>query len=86
MYRPESDRDFQNISVAEIANAMRYVISEQLSITCDDLKRLTSAEFGVKRRRFVVDSTTEYVLETLIAEGFVIIEGDRVTLAKSDNE
>jgi very-short-patch-repair endonuclease len=49
IYRIHSNREAEDIPAVEIANGIRYIMSEQISMPTDDLLRIVRRLFGLKR-------------------------------------
>lgn len=78
-YRTDSGRDFADVPVVEVENAMLYVISQQISLSTDDLKRLTAYQLGYTRKGTVIETITGMVAERLKARGAIKIDGEKAS-------
>jgi len=76
-YRINSHRDILDIPIIEVMNAARYVVSQQISLPVEDLKRLTSQVLGFSRKGTNVDYSTGRAVSNLISRN-VLIEKDGV--------
>jgi hypothetical protein len=74
-YRIHSDRDIQEIPIIEVMNAARYVVSQQLSLPLDDLKRVTSQVLGFSHIGSNLDFTIHRAIKILLSRD-VLMEKD----------
>ena len=70
-YRPESDRDIQDIPLVELMNAARYAIEEQVSMQRVDLKKTVSKLMGYGRLGTRVDEAIEAAITILLQENWL---------------
>jgi very-short-patch-repair endonuclease/DNA polymerase III delta prime subunit len=76
IYRINSKRDILDIPIIEVMNAAQYVVSQQMSLHKEDLKRLTSQVLGFNRMGANLESSIEYAINKLISlNRFVDREG-----------
>ena len=78
-YRTGSRRDFADVPLVEVENAMLYVIEQQISLNLDDLKRLTAYQLGYTRKGVVIEAITQTVAECLHARGAIKLDGDKAS-------
>ena len=71
-YRINSNRDILDIPIVEVMNAARYVVSQQISLPVEDLKRLTSQVLGFSRKGTNVDYSTGRAVSNLISRNVLI--------------
>lgn len=70
-YRINSNRDIMDIPIVEVMNAARYVVSQQMSLPLDELKRLTSHVLGFSRKGTNVDYSTGRAISILISQNIL---------------
>ncbi len=79
----DSKRSMDEISSYEIANAIREVLEEQVSLTRKDLIRETAKKFGYLRLGAVIENTISYAIDSAGKHGLIKEEnGDRFILVK----
>lgn len=78
-YRTDSGRDFADVPLVEVENAMLYVIGQQISLSTDDLKRLTAYQLGYTRKGTVIETITAAIVEQLKARGAIKVDGDKAS-------
>lgn len=79
-YRPDTDRDIQDIPEAEIINAIKETLNEQLAVKEDDLKLVAAKKFGFTRRGANVDAAFTHALETMKNAGMIEPAGEKLRL------
>jgi very-short-patch-repair endonuclease len=72
IYRVNSKRDILDIPIIEVMNATRYVISQQISLPVEDLKRLTSQVLGFSRKGKNLDNSTDRAITILKSQEVLI--------------
>jgi hypothetical protein len=81
IYRINSNRDALDISTAEVANAMKQILREQISLPTSDLSRLTAQVLGFARMGTNVETAMHRGMKEAIRKGFLKIEtGRAITL------
>ena len=75
----DEKRSMDEIPPQEIANAVKEIIKEQISMTREDLVRVTAAVFGYNRIGGAIESAAEKGIAYAIEKGFVKDENGRVS-------
>ncbi len=75
----DEKRSMDEIPPQEIANAVNEIIKNQISMTREDLVRVTAAVFGYNRIGGAIESATEKGIAYAIEKGFVKDENGRVS-------
>ncbi|MBQ8613908.1 MAG: DUF3320 domain-containing protein [Ruminiclostridium sp.] len=78
----DEKRSMDEIHPAEISNAVRFVLKNQISMTREDLIRETAHVFGFTRMGGVIEAAANAGIDLAISRGFAKIEGDRITCAE----
>lgn len=78
-YRTNSGRDITDVPYIEIENAMLYVLSQQVALSADDLKRLTANQLGYTRKGANIEAATTMVLSLLEHQNRLKVNGYKVT-------
>ncbi len=79
-FRPNTDRDIQDIPQAEIINALKETLNEELSVKEDNLKFITARKLGYNRRSANIENALTQALETMKANGLTETIGDNLRL------
>lgn len=79
IFRTNSAREIADIPLVEIANAMRYVIDQQIAIDKESLKRLTSNMLGFTRMGTNISQAVEAAFGMLLSQGYVSLNADKVS-------
>ncbi len=83
IYRiPQNDddkRSMDEIPPEEIANAVKFILDNQISMTKADLIRETARIFGFSRIGGVIETASESGIALAVSKGFAKIEGERVS-------
>lgn len=74
------ERSAEEICPEEIANAARYVLSQNISMDIDDLYRETAREFGINRLGKKVKSVVSEGVDLLSIEENVTLENNRILM------
>jgi len=72
LYRIDSNRDILDIPIIEVMNAARYVVSQQMSLPIEDLKRITSQILGFSRMGTNLNYSIYHAVNKLISLGYFI--------------
>ena len=80
-YRIDSTRDIMEVPLIEIANAMRYAVEQQVSLSTDDLQRQVSRMMNFVRMGVKVKGQVEKALEQLVREKVLKVENGMVSMA-----
>ena len=75
----DEKRSMDEIPPQEIANAVNEIIKNQISMTREDLVRVTAAVFGYNRIGGAIESAVEKGIACAIEKGFVKDENGRVS-------
>ncbi len=78
----DEKRGMDEIPTAEISNAVRFVLKNQISMTRTDLVRETAHIFGYTRMGGVIEAAAEAGIELAVKRGFAKIEADRISCAE----
>lgn len=70
-FRTPSSRDSVDIPIEEYACAMRFVLAQQIAISPEDLKKLTSSHLGFARMGGNLDDLLSHVLMLLLTQNVV---------------
>ncbi len=79
-YRVDSGRDITEVPLIEIANAMRYAVEQQVSLSIDDLERQVSKMMSFGRMGPKVKGQVEKALEMLMLEHVLKLDNGMVSL------
>ncbi len=74
----DEKRGMDEIPVEEIANAIEFILKNQLSMTKDDLIRETAHLFGYSRIGGVIESAVRLGIGRAISRGVAVAEGERI--------
>lgn len=80
IYRPDSGRDAVDLPPEEVANAMKKILTEEISLPNSDLFKLTAHIFGFARSGSNVDAAMNRGLDAAISRGFVKQDNGRVVI------
>ncbi len=75
----DEKRPMDEIPVEEIENAVKFIISNQLSMTKEDLIRETAHLFGYNRMGGVIEASAQSGIDLAVQRGIAVIDGDRIT-------
>ena len=75
----DEKRSMDEIPPQEIANAVREIIRSQISMTSEDLVRVTAAVFGYNRMGTAARAATEKGIAYAKTKGFIVEENGRVS-------
>jgi len=84
---PDEDgekRSMDEIPPEEIANAVRYILKNQLGMTRADLIRETAHIFGYSRMGGVIEKAAEEGIAIAVSRGFAKEEGDRISFSNNN--
>lgn len=73
-------RDAEHLPIAEIANAMAWLLTQHGGLGTDDLLRLAARLFGISRLGSSVRAAMRRGLELLASQGRGVVEGEQVRL------
>ena len=80
-YRPVSDRDVTDISPEEIANAIRQILTDSISLPIADLVKACAQTFGFPRMGSTIDAAMQRGIREAVKRDYAKIENERVTIA-----
>ncbi len=80
----DDKRSMDDICAEEIANAIKTVMQNQISLTKTDLTRETAKVFGFTRLGSVIESSVQSGIDAAVQRGYVLISenGERITLSE----
>lgn len=79
-YRPESDREPVDLPPEEVANGLRQILNESVSLQVFDLIRAGGVLFGFPHKKGAVDAAMQRGLDEAVRQKYVKVENDRVSL------
>ena len=80
-YRPESDRDATDLPPEEIANAVRQLLADSISLPLADLVKACAQEFGFTRMGSNIDTVMQRGINKAIKKNYAKIDNEKVTIA-----
>ncbi len=80
-YRTMSERDAADLPPEEVANAVRQILTDQISLPAKDLLRITAQLFGFARSGTNVDIAINKGIVEAERKGFIKANGDRIVIA-----
>ena len=81
IYRPVSDREATDIPPEEIANAIRQLLTDSISLPAADLIKACAQQFGFARMGSNIDATMQRGIREAVKRNYAKIENERVTIA-----
>ncbi len=78
-------RPMDEIAPEEIAAGVKIVLTDQISMDRESLKKETAKLFGYSRMGETTSSCADIGINSAVAKGYVSVDGDKVTLAGQDN-
>ena len=81
IYRPVSDREATDIPPEEIANAIRQVLTDSISLPAADLIKACAQQFGFARMGSNIDAAMQRGIREAVKRNYAKIENERVTIA-----
>ena len=81
IYRPVSDREAIDIPPEEIANAIRQLLTDSISLPAADLIKACAQQFGFARMGSNIDATMQRGIREAVKRNYAKIENERVTIA-----
>ncbi|MDR1680500.1 MAG: DUF3320 domain-containing protein [Prevotellaceae bacterium] len=79
-YRPESTRDAPDLPPLEIANGIRQMLSEQISLPAGDLIRVTIQLFGFSHAGIKIDTAMYRGIHEAIKRKYIVMDEDRIVI------
>ena len=81
IYRPVSDREAADIPPEEIANAIRQLLTDSISLPAADLIKACAQQFGFARMGSNIDAAMQRGIREAVKRNYAKIENERVTIA-----
>ena len=79
-YRSVSDRDVTDISPEEIANAIRQILTNSISLPMADLVKACALIFGFPRMGSTIDAAMQRGIREAVKRNYAKMENERVTI------
>lgn len=79
-FRPDSGRDATDLPPEEVANGIRHMLEEQISLPTTDLARLTGQLFGYSRMGTNVETAMHRGIEVAVSSGYIKVENGRAKI------
>ena len=80
IYRPVSDREATDIAPEEIANAIRQLLTDSISLPVADLIKACAQQFGFARMGSNIDAAMQRGIREAVKRNYAKIENERVTI------
>ena len=80
IYRTGSGREATDLPPEEVANAVRHILENEISIPVNDLSKICAQKFGFLRSGTNVDAAMLRGIEVAINKGLVKTENGRVVI------
>ena len=80
IYRIGFGRDAIDLPPEEVANAVRQIIEDEISVPVPDLSKVCAQKFGFLRSGINVDAAMTRGIKEAIRKGYVKMENDRVVI------
>lgn len=81
IYRRVSDREATDIPPEEIANAIRQLLTDSISLPAADLIKACAQQFGFARMGSNIDAAMQRGIREAVKRNYAKIENERVTIA-----
>ena len=81
IYRPVSEREATDIPPEEIANAIRQLLTDSISLPTADLIKACAQVFGFARMGSNIDAAMQRGIREAVKRNYAKIENERVTIA-----
>ena len=81
IYRPVSEREATDIAPEEIANAIRQLLTDSISLPVADLIKACAQQFGFARMGSNIDAAMQRGIREAVKRNYAKIENERVTIA-----
>ncbi|WP_418214628.1 DUF3320 domain-containing protein [Bacteroides difficilis] len=81
IYRPVSDREATDIPPEEIANAIRQLLTDSISLPAADLIKACAQQFGFARMGSNIDAAMQRGIREAVKRNYAKIENEQVTIA-----
>lgn len=80
IYRPGSDRDAADLPPEEVANCIKQIVAEQISLPTKDLSRLAAQAFGFGRNGSNVEAAMYRGIKEAVRKGYIKIDNGRAVV------
>ncbi len=80
VFRPDSGRDATDLPPEEVANGIRQVLEEQISLPTPDLARVTGQLLGYSRMGTNVEAAMYQGIKVAVARGYIKVENGRARI------
>ena len=80
-YRIHSERDAADLPPEEVANAIKQLLSDEISLPVTDLSRLVAQQFGFSRSGTNVLAAMQRGIKVAVEKGFISVENERAVIA-----
>lgn len=80
-FRPVSDRDITELPPEEIANAVRHLLLNSISLPLYDLKKACARLFGYQRMNANITLAMQRGIDEAVKRNYAKIENDKATIA-----
>lgn len=79
-YRPNSDRDATDLPPEEVANAMKQILTDDISLPTTDLSRVCAQLFGFGRSGSNVEAAMTRGMKEAVNRGYMKVENGRAVI------
>lgn len=79
-FEKPADATIDDIPASKLDQAIRFVVSQSISIPVDELKKATAKALGFARNGVRIDQILSACIDTLIRSGELLQQGDDITL------
>lgn len=79
-YRPKSDRNANELPPEEVANAIRKILTESISLPLPDLSKACALLFGFTRTGSNIDAAMQRGIKVALEKNFAKIENERAVI------
>lgn len=79
-FRPLSGREATDLPPEEVANAIRQILTDSISLPLTDLLKVCAQTFGFARMGTNIDATMKRGIREAMKRNFVKMEGERVII------
>ncbi|QIK52895.1 DUF3320 domain-containing protein [Dysgonomonas sp. HDW5B] len=76
-YRPDSNRDAVDLPSEEVANMVRHILEEQISLPTKDLSKIAGQNFGFARSGTNVEAAMYRGIRTAVDKGYIKVENGK---------
>ena len=79
-YRPDSNRDAVDLPPAEVANGIKQILEEQISMPTTDLAKLTAQLFSFSRSGTNVEASMHRGINEAIKRNYIKVENGKAVI------